>query len=220
MSWSLVDGVAIPDAVGGDPALDFCNTRAGWGAPEPKEYLGSWRSLVVWTREAGLIPADDATRLLDADVRAAADLRPRQEREQERTRATGLREAAYACLVAATDARTATAWGVVSREASAAHGRGVLAPAEGGARWRRLPGDADPTLVVDAIAVAVEGLLRSPLAGCVAACPGDGCGWLFADPRRRRRWCSMAVCGNRAKARRHAARTARPLLADHAPAPP
>src|SRR5699024_10403516 len=31
------------------------------------------------------------------------------------------------------------------------------------------------------------------------------CTWLFLDPSptRRRRWCSMAICGNRAKAQRH-----------------
>lgn len=36
-------------------------------------------------------------------------------------------------------------------------------------------------------------------------CPGDACGWLFMDEtgNGRRRWCSMASCGNRTKARRH-----------------
>jgi predicted RNA-binding Zn ribbon-like protein len=40
----------------------------------------------------------------------------------------------------------------------------------------------------------------------VKACPGDSCGWLFLDPRGRRRWCIMATCGNRSKVRAHAAR--------------
>jgi predicted RNA-binding Zn ribbon-like protein len=40
----------------------------------------------------------------------------------------------------------------------------------------------------------------------VRTCPS--CGWLFLDARGRRRWCSMATCGNRAKVRAHAARTA------------
>ncbi len=36
-------------------------------------------------------------------------------------------------------------------------------------------------------------------------CPSDHCGWLFVDEtgNSRRRWCSMASCGNRTKARRH-----------------
>jgi len=36
-------------------------------------------------------------------------------------------------------------------------------------------------------------------------CPGHHCGWLFYDHSRNRsgRWCSMAVCGGREKARAH-----------------
>lgn len=39
----------------------------------------------------------------------------------------------------------------------------------------------------------------------VKICPADRCGWLFLDESKngRRRWCSMDLCGNRAKARRH-----------------
>jgi predicted RNA-binding Zn ribbon-like protein len=36
-------------------------------------------------------------------------------------------------------------------------------------------------------------------------CPGADCGWVFYDHSRNRsgRWCSMSVCGGRAKARTH-----------------
>jgi len=36
-------------------------------------------------------------------------------------------------------------------------------------------------------------------------CEGHDCAWLFLDTSKngRRRWCSMATCGNSAKARRH-----------------
>lgn len=39
-------------------------------------------------------------------------------------------------------------------------------------------------------------------------CADDKCGWVFWDVSRNhsRRWCSMRVCGNRAKARRYASR--------------
>jgi len=42
----------------------------------------------------------------------------------------------------------------------------------------------------------------------VKACEGQGCTLLFADHTRRkaRRWCSMAVCGNRAKQAAHRSR--------------
>ncbi len=36
-------------------------------------------------------------------------------------------------------------------------------------------------------------------------CADDSCGWVFLDgsPRRNRRWCSSASCGNRHRVRRH-----------------
>ena len=40
-------------------------------------------------------------------------------------------------------------------------------------------------------------------------CPGEHCGWAFYDHSRNQsgRWCSMSVCGGRAKARAHYRRT-------------
>lgn len=39
----------------------------------------------------------------------------------------------------------------------------------------------------------------------VKMCPGERCGWHFVDEsrNRRRQWCSMDLCGNRAKAKRY-----------------
>ena len=47
-------------------------------------------------------------------------------------------------------------------------------------------------------------LLTSERRVRVKTCPGARCGWLFLDesPTGRRRWCSMASCGNREKAQR------------------
>jgi len=44
----------------------------------------------------------------------------------------------------------------------------------------------------------------------VKICPADDCRWAFYDTSRNhsRQWCSMEVCGNRAKARAHRQRTA------------
>jgi predicted RNA-binding Zn ribbon-like protein len=67
------------------------------------------------------------------------------------------------------------------------------------------------TLLGEVSASAVDLLTRGPLER-IGECPS--CGWLFLDTSRngRRRWCSMATCGSRDKARRyyaaHAAGTA------------
>lgn len=43
----------------------------------------------------------------------------------------------------------------------------------------------------------------------IKVCPADDCRWAFYDEskNRSRQWCSMRVCGNRAKARNHRLRT-------------
>lgn len=48
-------------------------------------------------------------------------------------------------------------------------------------------------------------LLTSDKLDRLGKCAGESCGWLFLDTSRNRsrRWCEMAHCGNRAKARRH-----------------
>jgi predicted RNA-binding Zn ribbon-like protein len=49
---------------------------------------------------------------------------------------------------------------------------------------------------------------RAMIDGCwrrLKSCPGEHCGWAFYDHSRNNssRWCSMAVCGGRTKARAH-----------------
>ena len=230
MSSHEVDGVTLPDPVAGHPALDFCNTRAGWNAERPKEYLVDPGVLAVWVGAAGLLPIADAVRLRSEPWSPVL-----------LERALVLREALYPVLLGR---GTAADWSVVSDEAALARGRARLVPGEpntaglkpagpgtaglntaglgtaglgagpgasepstaagpnagGPARWQPIWSGPDTALHV--IATSAADFLTSPRAGTVGACPGEGCGWLFTDPRRRRRWCSMAVCGNRAKARR------------------
>jgi predicted RNA-binding Zn ribbon-like protein len=188
-----VDGLVLPVPVADEPTLDFCNTRAGWNADEPREYLNSYDHLVVWAREAGLIDAPVAARLHPG---AAAG-------EQVLGRALALRSALYR---ACTDPGDAQAWDEVAAVAAAAAGAAVLSrDAPPGRRWQ-IPESAGLELPLLEAGRAAGAFLASTDLRAVRSCPGTDCGWLFLDPRGRRRWCTMAVCGNRAKARRHAAR--------------
>ncbi|HVN12810.1 MAG TPA: ABATE domain-containing protein [Kineosporiaceae bacterium] len=197
MSWRLVDGVPLPDAVGGHPALDFCNTRAGWGAGRPKEYLRSPDVLALWARENGLVAVPSRPR---DGTRGVAS----REQGSALARALALREALYRCALRH---GTDPDWDLVSLEAARARAASVLVPAgDGVATWRPRAAPGTVADALRAIALAADALLTCELVTFVAACPGAGCGWLFADRRRRRRWCSMAACGNRAKARRYAER--------------
>jgi predicted RNA-binding Zn ribbon-like protein len=69
-----------------------------------------------------------------------------------------------------------------------------------------------PGEVGGAIGLLLAITVRSMLDGTwsrLKVCPGDDCGWAFYDHSRNQtgRWCSMAVCGGRAKARAHYRRT-------------
>jgi predicted RNA-binding Zn ribbon-like protein len=74
--------------------------------------------------------------------------------------------------------------------------------------WRASARSAD-YLLYPVLTAAVD-LLVSGSRGVVRECEGDGCGWLFLDRSnaRRRRWCRMADCGNRNKARSYYRRMA------------
>ena len=63
----LVDGIRLPHAVAGHPALELCNTRAIWWTTTPVEYLHDYPSLVVLARELGLLTAEETAELRAVD---------------------------------------------------------------------------------------------------------------------------------------------------------
>jgi predicted RNA-binding Zn ribbon-like protein len=193
----LAGGRVLPAPIAGHPTIDFCNTRAGWDTPAPREYLATYDDVAAWAQSAELITAAEATILRRRARRDAAAA------EGVRGRVLELRDAVYA---ACTDRRAADAWDVVAAEARAAGAAAVLIPDKPlGRRWL-IPDTAGLAQPVLALAWQAASFLDSADLSRVGRCPGTDCGWLFLDPRSRRRWCTMAVCGNRAKARRHARR--------------
>lgn len=76
----------------------------------------------------------------------------------------------------------------------------------GGARPRFVPGRSGGVAAAMGLVLALTA--QAMLDGTwsrLKVCPGDGCGWAFYDHSRNQtgRWCSMSVCGGRAKARAH-----------------
>jgi predicted RNA-binding Zn ribbon-like protein len=173
-----VGGILLPRPIAGHPALELCNTLAGWDDPPEtrNEWLNSDVDVAVWTEFTGLLPACRSAVL--TELRA-------------------LRAVAYRLLRHHDD----TAFPALARLADEAGARRRLTP-----DGFRLPAGDDPRLPLHAAALAVADLVTGPERDTVRACPGAGCGWLFLDPRGRRVWCSMAACGNRAKVRTYASR--------------
>jgi predicted RNA-binding Zn ribbon-like protein len=190
---TTIDGFTLPALLGGHPALDFCNTFAGWNGPPTKEYLLDYAHLTVWTEYAGLLPRK----------RAAALRRAARRDESSASRvlagARAFRASVYSLFLGGDAAEPVIA--LVNKAASLQR----LTARRAGYEFELAP-QAGLSAPLFAIAASVGRLLTDPQLELVSACPGAGCGWLFLDSRGRRRWCTMATCGNRAKVRRFAER--------------
>jgi predicted RNA-binding Zn ribbon-like protein len=118
-----------------------------------------------------------------------------------------LRETLFRIFSAVTAGRQAEAADLESlnRSLSDALSRLRLNPAGEGYQWAWSGGEAELERVLWPVVRAAGELLTSERLNLLRQCPGDGCAWLFLDTSRNksRRWCTMEVCGNRAKARRH-----------------
>jgi predicted RNA-binding Zn ribbon-like protein len=191
-----VDGLTLPLGMAGHPALDFCNTAAGWGEPTWGDYLKTFDHLAVWTAAAGLVDPDVVGRLRRAAARAP------DEAEAALEEARRFRADLYGVALAPSPGPR---WRRVSAGITRAVAAAELVLDEGRAAWR-LPDRTGFDLPLLSVARTAEDLLTSDDLPAVRACPGDGCGWLFLDRSGRRRWCTMAVCGNRSKVRRFAER--------------
>jgi predicted RNA-binding Zn ribbon-like protein len=189
-----------PFLVADDPALDFLNSVASpWGAPI--EWLEDGRDLLTWLAAAGLVEPADARRLsrtwsADAVDAAAAEARSLREWFRgvvSRRRANGAR--------GLTDRDVARLNAVLSRDAAHARvvrvrGRDLLRTV----RRYRAPGD-----LLVAVAEAMARLLCQGDFALIRRCASPECTLWFYDRTKAhaRRWCSMAVCGNRMKAAAH-----------------
>ena len=97
---------------------------------------------------------------------------------------------------------------LIGVEASRASAHRRLVPTAEGCMWQYADSDALERPLWPIALNAVE-LATSSGVSRVKECASDNCNWLFLDvsKNRSRRWCDMKDCGNRAKARRHRARS-------------
>jgi predicted RNA-binding Zn ribbon-like protein len=172
--------------VGQHPGLDLCNTEPVVDGASVDLLTGP-EALAAWAAEAGLPPvAPDA--LSDRTVRWARALRD------------GLR--------AALDPpeRDPDRLGHVDALLRPVRGTLGLAPAPD-PRLVLRSDDLEAQFRLDLAAATVPALALDPAR--VRRCASPACVLLYHDVSKagRRRWCDMAVCGNRAKAAAHLARS-------------
>jgi len=176
------------------------NTLDWRGREQPVETLHHYGDFLRFALASGVLDQSQATKLLTWAIRhpkrsARALGRAKTTRETiavlVKARSKGQPLPRPALLRLEEDAREA--W-----KAQA------LLPSGTTARWGWAEGDPDPDLPRWAAALDAAHLLTDNEHGPIRECEGALCGWFFLDEsrNRRRRWCSMEACGNRAKARR------------------
>jgi len=183
--------------VGGHVALDLLNTVEWRLDPtQLSDDLTAYPHVLDWAEQAEIISGDER-QALDRLARSAPG-----QAEQELEAFRDLRETAYAALVEQ-DAGAADA---LARQHREALDRARLIRT--GAHWEW--GEPELTLTTprDRTTRAVIELLTSPDVAALHQCEDVACGWVYLDtsPRRNRRWCVAADCGNRNRARRFYAR--------------
>ncbi|HEY3728941.1 MAG TPA: CGNR zinc finger domain-containing protein [Solirubrobacteraceae bacterium] len=186
----------MPVSVSRHPALELCNTFAGWNGTPQTDYLLSYDHLAVWAGSAGLLQGSRV-----AELRGLAQGKPRAATDALE-QAREIRGRLYDLLL--DRARPSVFDRFADDVALAASSLRLVR--DGSAIRLQIGSEAELLAPVMAAVWSAGELLVSPERARVRACPGTGCGWLFLDRSGRRRWCTMALCGNRAKARRFASR--------------
>lgn len=189
--------------VGGALCLDFANTLYGHGKTPLHEYLFSYRDLVLWSRHAAILSAATATDLLRQTPRFPNDALVVFHR------ALALRETLFRFFstIAQGGAPSSADLNALNLAYFEAISHSRIDRADKGFTFVWNDKTALDQMLWHIAVSAVE-LLTSAQLDRVRQCSGAPCDWLFVDASRNhlRRWCSMSVCGNRAKARQFAQR--------------
>jgi predicted RNA-binding Zn ribbon-like protein len=176
--------------LGNHPAADLCNTRPLVDG-EPRELLVSFADVERWARRAGIDVPDGLARRCDAETA-----------EETREWVVRLRGELRAVLDP-----DAAGHDLVPLNNLLAQVRGSFEVLDTGRPTVRLSSEDQVTQFRLDLAAAVLDVFSHDLA-LVRRCDNPACVLLFLDTSksRRRRWCDMTTCGNRAKAATHYAR--------------
>ena len=186
--------------VAGNLALDFVNTVAFRADPgKKKDHLQRTEDVHRWASQAQL------------PDRAAISFGPLAETAALR-RIRAVREQLFAVFhaIASDDPIPADTLAGVGNALHDCCARRCLSIEGAKVRWTWRPNARGTDYLLYPVLTAATDLLTSVSSGLVRQCEDAGCGWLFLDRSnaRTRRWCSMADCGNRNKARKYYRREA------------
>ena len=182
--------------VGNNLSVDFVNTQI-IADGEPKDLLESFVDFVAWARAANLLPAPQAATVLEtwgSKPQAAQSLR-----DAKAFRETLRKMVQQSATGAEVEASTLSAINQLLREGN---GYNEIVRGENGFEKRFHTAFHPPRQLLAPIAEAAADLLCYGNLANLRKCENPDCVLYFYDTTKnhRRRWCSMASCGNRAKA--------------------
>jgi predicted RNA-binding Zn ribbon-like protein len=209
-----------PFFIADNPGLDFLNSIAV-PVDTKVEWLASGEDLLTWIKQARLVPnnALNAFRksalpgeldAIAAQARALRDwfkpfvykhmgkpIEPNALRQLEQLNRLLARDEEFGQIV------------VRDRLSKEEHDHGQQEKGNSGLAWRPQRRWQSPESLLLPLARSLADLVCTEDFTHVKACEGPECTLLFVDRTRgrARRWCSMAVCGNRAKQAAHRKRT-------------
>ncbi len=192
--------------IGNSLAVDFANTVYASG--EHGGTLHSWRDLVDFLDLRGGVSRPEGERLRamgESDARGCANAF---------AQALHFRETVRSLLSGMAGKKPLRApWiHAVNRALSLGTGQDRLLRQDGDWRLAFVPAANDPARALAPIARSMAKLVEEGAGVPIRRCANPACVLYFYDTSRtrRRRWCSMAVCGNRMKVAAHSRRRHRP----------
>jgi len=191
--------------IGGEISVDFANTAVRDG--DVARPLCSWRDLVDFLELRGAVSRNEGTALRamgERDARACA---------AALDQALALRATVRAVLEALAARRPLQAGWVEAVNRALAMGEGAACLVRHGRGWRLdfASTRREPLRALAPIARSLADLIAQGRGVTIRKCANPRCLLYFRDTSRsrRRRWCSMAVCGNRMKVAAHTRRHGR-----------
>jgi predicted RNA-binding Zn ribbon-like protein len=186
------------------PGLDFLNSVAT-PRDTPIDWIGNGEGLLDWLRQARLVPAKELEALRASAMPGELDSVAAQARSLREWFRTFVRDHQGRRLVAKDLSELELLNRLLERDerfgriVAHDHGRAPGLELRTMRRWR------SPESLLLPIGEALAKFVCEEDFANVKACEGPTCTLMFADHTRghARRWCSMAICGNRAKQAAH-----------------
>jgi predicted RNA-binding Zn ribbon-like protein len=181
--------------------LDFANTLSWRGTATPAEGLPTFEALLEWIAGPLGLSMEQVGQLRDWAARQPEDAAALF------ADAIALRELAYRMFhaVAAGNRVAEADLAALNRALATIPPRTRLARLGDAHAWRIDMDALTASTLLAPVLWSVGDLLVQAPRHRIRHCANPECLWLFVDESKNgtRRWCDMAACGNRAKARRH-----------------